>query len=170
LGKRLTAFLIVVLLVSSAAGASKPAFALSLHTGETAATEVANRGPAPAKVKPTVMGALRTTVCSDYQSVWCTEYLIQALDYHWQHRPPAALTVTDLGRNKVIFVDHDVYQYVENMIPLTSSGDLLATIWEAGTGNVIRVYRLDGDNVTLVFNEGTKFDPQFIDGEGIISN
>jgi YVTN family beta-propeller protein len=166
-GKRLTAPLIILLLMSSAAGASKPAFALSEHAGKTAATEVADPRPAPAKVKPAILGALRTTVCSDYQSIRCTEYLIQALDYHWQDRPPTALTVKDLGRNKVILVDHDVGHYL-GTIPLNSTGDLLATVWEEGTGEVIRVYRLDGDNVTLVFNEGTKFDPQFIEGESII--
>lgn len=171
LSKVLRVFLTTLLLAISAVGTifvvlAEPVTA-SQNGGLTAAPSKAKARPATVKNTPTVLGALRTTMCTNYETNQCTDYLIQVLDYHWEYKPPTELKVTDLGRNRVIFVDHDVDHLLE-MLPLASSGNLVATIWETGSAVRVIVYRFNGDNVRSVFDVGSRFPPQFINGEGII--
>lgn len=174
MSKVLRVFLTTVLLTVSAVGAisvllAEPgtAPAPSQKAGQTATPSKTKALPSAVKKAPTVLGALRTTMCTNYETNQCTDYLIQVLDYHWEYKPPTEVKVTDLGRNKVIFVDHDVDHLLE-ILPLASSGNLVATIWVTGSAFRVIVYRFNGDNVRSVFDVGSRFPPQFINGEGII--
>jgi hypothetical protein len=131
-------------------------------------------GPAVAQkaaqtAKPEVLGSLRTASCIGYPSKPCRGYLVEAFDYHWEYKPPTELRVTDLDQNKVVFVDRDV-NYLLYMFPLDSWGNLLATVWGTGSGNRgVKIYRLDQDSVKVVFYNGSRFTPQFIEGNSTVS-
>lgn len=112
----------------------------------------------------TLVGSLRMADCSDYPVKPCRDYLINALEYRLPGLSPTKLTVTDLDLHKVIFVDRDVYAFLY-MFPLNQWGSLLATVWGSGTTNgIVEVYRLEGDWVKRVFQNGSRFSPQFIAG------
>jgi len=114
--------------------------------------------------KPTVVGSLRMADCNGYPGKPCREYLVQALQYHWKELRPNELKVTNLDRHRVILVDRDVDGFLY-MLPLYPSGNLLATVWISGDGSgSVKIYRLDGDFVRVIFYDGSKFTPQLIEG------
>ncbi|MGH9328160.1 MAG: hypothetical protein ACRD2B_15940 [Terriglobia bacterium] len=50
------------------------------------------------------------------------------------------------------------------MFPLIPLGNLFATVWEAGDSlGHVKVYLLSGDSVRKVFDNGSRFNPQFIE-------
>ena len=55
--------------------------------------------------------------------------------------------------------DHLVY-----MFPTSPRSDLLVTVWEGGDHEAVRVFHLEKDKATLVFERGGKLLPEFVDG------
>lgn len=135
-------------------------------------TSAAHSMPAIAKTaarmaNPKVLGSMRFAPCYGHPTHPCRQYLVEALDYGSRSIPQVELRVTDLDRNKVILVDRDV-DYFLYMFPLapdsdSSSAGLLATVWgSADSQGGVKVYLLNGDNVKVVFYNGSRFSPQFI--------
>lgn len=114
------------------------------------------------KQKTTIRGSLQMAGCDVYPARPCTEYLIEALEFHWKGLRPNELKVTDLTRHRVILVDRDV-EFFLYMSPLVPSGSLVATVWGTGTGyRSVRVYRLEPRSARLVFDNWSSFPPQLI--------
>lgn len=114
--------------------------------------------------RPTVIGCLRISDsnCSGYPNHPCRGLLVQAFEYRWDGLRPNELKITDLDRHKVILVDRNVGGFIY-MLPLDYDMDLLATVWASADSNGgVKVYSLNGNRVEVVFENGSRFDPQFI--------
>jgi YVTN family beta-propeller protein len=151
----------LILLIALAA-----ARALCQHVGPASSAGALPERP---NAKPTVLGSLNLTNCGKDFNSPCTWYLVEVLEYRRTNKPPTELTVTDIARDKVIFVDDDV-AYPVCMIPLDPQDGLLATSWRAPTsGGFAKVYQFNGDSVKVVFREPSKFPTQFIQSDGTSS-
>lgn len=111
------------------------------------------------------LGSLWMTIARGPRSNQWSSYLVEVLDHHgstWKYKPNVELRIID-QKNRVIFADRGD-QPLLYMFPLIPMGDLLATVWQTGDSlGHVKVYRVIGGRARVVFDNGSEFNPQFIE-------
>lgn len=158
-GKLLCAVTFVVITACTLLRASLPKVA-GTETGRLAVMRGENQ------TRDTViLGSLWMTVATGPLSSQSSSYLAEVLEHRgaaWKYKPNTELRIID-QKKRVIFVDRGDESLLY-MFPLIPMGNLLATVWQTGDSlGHVKVYLLKGDSARLVFDNGSQFNPQFIE-------